>query len=218
MHNDSPDRFDSLADKLPFAVDDYDTVREVYVRWRLQRAASDLETIQTWSYLYALRYLYARFRTERTGASSDLDMAVLRAVQRIYRSLESVRDPERFPQFVSVICRRVLLSHRERRRELAEINDYDAPVEALEAEGYDRQLVRHVLQQAIERLPASLRTIARMRLIDECPYDDIAEATGHPVPTVRTYVSRSLSRLRQDPDVRALYPRAGEPPGNDTPR
>ena len=57
---------------------------------------------------------------------------------------------------------------------------------------------------AIDALPAFLRDVARMRLLDNCSYSAIQEATGKPLPTLRTYVNRALERLRGDATLRAL--------------
>lgn len=204
MHNERPDRFAALAQRLPFAVDDYDGARTAYVRWHQTRATADREVVEIWAYCYVLTYFYTRFASERTAGASDLDMAVTRAVRRIFRSLESVRDPERFPQFVSVVCRRVLLSHRERRRPMGDLDEWTGAIEEA-PDTYDRHLVRYLLDRAIRRLPGVTAQAARLRLLEGASYSDIAAAMHREVPTVRTYVSRALAKLRKDPDVQALY-------------
>ncbi len=203
VKDDSPHRFAPLGRDLPFGVSDYDAASETYVRWRKEGNREDRDTALHWAYLYALRYFYSRFKNERTSAASDLDKVVAQASRRIRRSLESVRDPQRFPQFVSVLCRRVLLSYRERRRDLTELpTDLTEPQPTLDL--HDRALIRHLTARAFETLPKSVSEIARLRILEEVPYEDIAASTEHPIATVRTYVSRAYGHLRKDPGLRAL--------------
>lgn len=44
-----------------------------------------------------------------------------------------------------------------------------------------------------------------MRLLEGRSYADIAEATGRSLATTRTYYSKAIARLRDDPDLRALH-------------
>ncbi len=203
-----------LARELPFAVDDFDAASDTYVRWRRTRSDEDRRSVELWAYCYAVWYLYAKFARERTSGVSDLDAALDQAYGRILRALETVRDPERFPQFVSVVCKNVLLSHRARRREMVEVDEGTLVSPEDHAQAYDRVLVRRVLARAIRAMPEAIRDIGRMRLLENWSYRDIAEATGRPIASVRTYVSKVKARLRDDPDVRALY---YAPPPDDDP-
>jgi RNA polymerase sigma-70 factor (ECF subfamily) len=53
------------------------------------------------------------------------------------------------------------------------------------------------LEQAIKRLPVKYRRCARLRLIEERSYDDIAETLHLPVGTVATYLHRARKELRR---------------------
>ncbi|WP_420456256.1 RNA polymerase sigma factor [Rubrivirga sp.] len=206
MPFDRSARLDALARHLPFGVDDFDAARDTFVTWRRTGAEADRQTAQLWAYCYVVWYFYGKFARERTGGPSDLDGVIERACRRTFRSMESVRDPERFPQFVSVVCRNVLLSYRARRRPTVEMDDHLVPVAASEADGLDRVLVRRLIVRAIGALPPAISEVARMRLLEGRSYQDVAQATGHPLATTRTYYSKALARLRADPDLRALHP------------
>ena len=199
-----PSRLDALARGLPFAVDDVEAAAAVYVRWRAVGARADRDRALLWAYCFALRYFASKFAYERTGTPSDADAAVEDAVRRLVGSFDGgVRSPERFPQFVSVVCRRVLLSHRARRREHVEAPDDLLTVPA-DADAHDRTLTQRCLARAVGALPPAIGEVARMRLIEDMDYADIAEALGRPIDSVRTYHSKALRRLRQDPGLRAV--------------
>lgn len=193
-----------IADRLPFAVDDYDAAREAFARWRRSRAAADREAVEVWCYGYVLWYFHAQFARERSSGPSDLDAAVDQAIDRVFRSLPSAREPRLFPNYVSKICRNVLLTHRGRRRETVEINDWTVSVRPPEADGYDLVLVRRLVARALAGLPPAIRRVARMRILDGRPYAEVAETTGLPIDSVRTYASKAAARLRRDPALRDL--------------
>ena len=210
-------RFDAIAARLPFAVDDYPAAGRAFARWRQTEDPADLDTVVTWAYCYTYRYFYVQFARERTMGPSDIDHAIDRAYGRVLGHLDAIREPLKFAHFVSVVCKRTLLNHRSRRRETVVADEWTTPpVDEVGAAGYDRHLVRVVLGEAIDALPAAIRGIARMRLLDGMAYEDISEETGRPTPTVRTYVSKALARLRQRDDLRALYFDDMLPPGLST--
>lgn len=217
MPLDRSARLDALARHLPFRVDDFDAAREAFLAWRRTEADADRETAQLWAYCYVVWYFYGKFARERTGAASDLDRVIERACRRIFRSMDTVRDPTRFPQFVSVICRNVLLSYRERRRPMVELEDTDTPVAADEAVGLDRVLIRKLVGRAVDGLPAAISEVVRMRLLEGRSYPEIAEATGRSLATTRTYYSKAIARLRDDPDLQALREDALPPFTDDAP-
>ena len=205
LHLSRPSRLEVLARELPFAVDDYDAAGDAYVRWLETRADGDLGVVQLWAYCYTIQYFYAKFARERTSGVSDLDAAISSAYDRILRSLLSVHTPGKFAHYVSVICRNVLQTHRSRRHETVELDEGTRPVMARGAQDHDRVLMRRVLNRAIGALPPAVREVAQMRFVEHRSYQDIAAATGRPLATVRTFVSKSKSRLRDDSDLRAVY-------------
>lgn len=205
MHVSPSSRLAEVSRSLPFAVNDFDAAREAFARWRRSRCPRDRQTVEVWGYCYTLWYFHAKFARERTAGASDLDDVIGRAYDRILRSLDAVRDPECFPQYVSVLCRNVLRNHRTRRRRMEEMDEHTAAVPAVGAAEYDRVVVHRVLERAIGELPPAIREVARMRLLDRRSYPDIAQATGRPIASVRTYASKAKTRLREDPNVRALY-------------
>ena len=205
MPLDRSARLGALARHLPFRVDDFDAAREAFLAWRRSESEADRQTAQLWAYCYIVWYFYGKFARERTGGPSDLDGVIERACRRVFRSMETVRDPGRFPQFVSVVCRNVLLSYRERRRDLVEMDEQTYVVPARESLGLDRTLVRKLIVRAIDDLPPAISEVARRRLLEGQSYQDIADATDRTLATTRTYYSKAIAKLRTDPDLRAVH-------------
>lgn len=210
MPPDRSDRLAALVRHLPFAVDDFDAARGAYARWRKTGADADRKTAQLWAYCYVVWYFTGKFAHERAAGPSDFDRVVERACRRIFRSMLEVRHADRFPQFVSVVCRNLLNTYRERRRDSVEVDDATAAVPPDALDAFDRPAVWDAIEQALEALPPSVREVARMRLLEHKTYDEIAEATGHPLATARTYYSKAIARLRDHPALREVY--YGEPP------
>jgi RNA polymerase sigma-70 factor (ECF subfamily) len=53
------------------------------------------------------------------------------------------------------------------------------------------------VQQALHALPAKLRAVAILALVEETPYAEIAEATGLSVSAVKSRVFRAVRMLRK---------------------
>lgn len=203
---------DPVVARLRFAVDDVAEAARVFSAWRADGGADPLEQAQIWAYAYIRRYLTAQFLRERTGGPSDFDQALTRAVSKALGSFDRIRDPALFPHYVSVIAKRELLTHRAKRQTTVEFDEAVGRGESSPddvGEALDRPFVRQTLRAAVAELPASIRKVAELRLFDGLGYEDIAELTGHPLPTVRTYLSKAIHRLREHAGLRALY--TGDP-------
>ena len=203
MPHASSSGLDAIAARIGFALDDYDAANRAFGRWQTSRADEDLETIQMWAYGYVQRYFLSRFANERAGGASDVDAAITRAFTRILDALDRIKSA--FASYVSVVCKNVLLNHRRDRKQTTEVMEDTATVRELEADAYDRQLIQRVVAAAFDTLPPSIAEIGRMRYLELREYADIAEVTGHPIDTVRTYAAKVRTRLAEHPDLRELH-------------
>ena len=193
----------AVAAQVGFAIDDYDAANEAFRRWKASGSDADLRTVQLWAYAYIQKYFLARFASERYGSASDLDAAITRSFTRVLDALDRIEVS--FASYVSVVCKRVLLNHRRDRKQTTEVYEDTLTRRDREAEAYDRQLERRVIERAFDTLPASIATVGKMRYLDLREYDEIAQATGHPVATVRAYAGKVRTRLATHSDLRALY-------------
>ena len=203
MHDLPFDKLAQVTATLPHALDDYDAVAATFARWHDGGGAADWDATVVWVYGYSYRTLYRRFAREAPAAASDVDVLVDQTFGRLVEKLETVRDPLKLPHFVSVACKRAMISYRLRCRPTEEL-DAERLAAPPRPDSLDGPLVRWTLERAVDALPPALRAVARMKLLDEAEYAEIGDATGHPLPTVRTYLSKALVRLRVDPALRTL--------------
>lgn len=203
MTHDSPSRLDPIVARMGFAIDDYDAANEVFDRWRSGRDDADLERAQAWAYAYVDRYFTARFATERAGGASDLDALVTKALRRIYNAFDRITGP--FAHYVSVACRNTLLNHRRDRKVTVEVHEDTATAQPTEADAYDRRLARRVVEAAFAGLPDAIGEVGRLRYLEARDYQEVAEITGRPVATVRSFAAKVRARLSDHPELRALH-------------
>ena len=76
----------------------------------------------------------------------------------------------------------------------------DAAGAISDEEAVDRSALEARLWEAVDRLPAKRRELLLMSKRDGLSYEQIAEATGLSVNTVRNQISRALQSLRNSAD------------------
>lgn len=209
---------DALIRKLPFALDDGEEVGRLYARWlrRPDRRTSYL--IDLWTYCYVRRYFLTRFvRWPYSLAGSDLELNVERAYRKIEASRSGLREPERYPHWVIVICRNTFLNFVSRRKDHVSVEKVAEPA-GDDDEGllalHDDAVRASALDAAISRLPRYLQQVAAMRLRDGLDYEVIRERTGAPIASVRAYLHKALVHLRQDPHFLRVLGYGSRRPGS----
>src|SRR5262249_30922037 len=114
---------------------------------------------------------------------------------RIYRS-RSRFDPSReFGPWARRIASNVALSHL-RRAPHAFVPLEEQQLNSASYPAPQRELSDSI-QRAFARLPAKLQVTAVLALVEECPYEEIAQALGTPVGTVKARVFRAVRLLRK---------------------
>ena len=202
------DRLGAIAARLPFPQEDFEAVNRTFCRWVAEREDRDLEALEIWLYCYVQRYVLVRLMRLGPLGASEADRIIGRVYERA-REFEKVTACERFTHWLSVVCKNTFINTLRRRRDLPTDVDVDT---LAEADGspetglteLDRAHLRYALARAFGALPEALQPIARMRLLEGRSYHHLAAATGHELPTVRTYAAKAVRRLRADPDLRAL--------------
>ncbi len=115
--------------------------------------------------------------------------------------------PACYAGWVSTICRNTFVNHLRTQRNTVSL-EHGLTAQIIEvpavSSARDACLLHHSICKAIEALPDFLRDVARMRLLENRSYGAIQEATGKPLPTLRTYVNRALDYLRKNTTLQAL--------------
>jgi len=135
-----------------------------------------------------LRFLARRLRT-RQDAEDVLQATFVEAARHCER-LAAAESPRAWLYSVA----RNLLAARQRRAGLLQWSDFPADVPAhVETDSDDRL---HVMREAVGRLPETLRETLELRLVGDLSYQEIADAMGVPVGTVRSRIHNAVEHLR----------------------
>ncbi|MEW2254092.1 SigE family RNA polymerase sigma factor [Streptomyces sp. NPDC047869] len=157
------------------------------------------------SYVRARQPVLLRTARSLTANPSDAEDLLQTALTKTYVAWERIEDHRALDGYV----RRALLNTRtsqwRKRRvdefvcdELPEPEPEPAPGSGDPAE---RQALRDAMWRAITRLPARQRAMVVLRYYEDLSEAQTAEVLGVSVGTVKSAVSRALSKLREDPEL-----------------
>ncbi len=150
----------------------------------------------------AFEALFRRFQTDvyrwilrivrDTGAAEDL---TIEAFWRAYRARARF-DPDRsFGAWMRTIATNAARDHLARARRRGAWIALDGDVAA--APGGDAEKMR-AITAAFRTLPPRLQIVAMLALVEERPYDEIAEALDLPLGTVKSRLFRATRALRKE--------------------
>lgn len=156
-------------------------------------AAGDLEAFEA-LFRQHQREVYAwTVRIVRdTGIAEDLTVETF---WRIYRSRARFDPQGNFRAWARRIATNAALDHLKRIRRETELSE-DFPA----APGGDpalRREARSQIRQAFLELPAKYRLVATLALIEDEPYNEIAQAVGISAALVKVRVFRAVRMLRK---------------------
>lgn len=127
------------------------------------------------------------------GVAEDL---TIETFWRIHRARKRFDVEKSFGAWARRIATNLAIDHIRGRR-----IEEGLPDELPAAEKQDvvfGQEIRMKVQDAFRRLPPKLQATATLALIEERPYEEIAEALGKPVAAIRTRVFRAIRLLRRE--------------------
>jgi len=167
-----------------------------------QFAAGDLEAFETLVRQFQAEVYGWIVRIVRDPAAAE-DLTV-EAFWRIYRARSRFRLDGNFGAWARRIATNLALDHLRRRRPEQELPEQlpqpDSPDQVLQSE------MREKIREAFHRLPVKLQAAATLALIEEQPYNEIADALGTSVGTVKSRVFRAVRILRKHLDHLGIRP------------
>jgi RNA polymerase sigma-70 factor (ECF subfamily) len=135
------------------------------------------------------------------GIAEDL---TIETFLRIYKARARFDTEASFGPWAHRIARNLAIDYvrsRPREQELSEQSlSTEAPDSALRRDTHEK------LERAFRQLPAKLQATAALALVDESPYQEIAELLGTSVGTVRTRVFRAIRQLRRQLERMGVKP------------
>jgi RNA polymerase sigma-70 factor (ECF subfamily) len=126
------------------------------------------------------------------GIAEDLTVETL---WRVYRARQQFRPDGNFPAWARRIATNLALDHLRRQR--PEESLVSEPAAESRPDPVLQRETRQKIQQAFHRLPAKLQVAATLALVEEQPYDEIADALGTSVGAVKLRVFRAVRILRK---------------------
>jgi RNA polymerase sigma-70 factor (sigma-E family) len=128
------------------------------------------------------------------GHAEDLLQVALARTARHWSRIAA--DPEAYVRKILFnLSQDRVRSRRRRPAESTVSTDLDAVLSV--AAGDDRIADRHVMTQALSRLPISQRQVVVLRFVEDLSVDDTARLLGVSAGTVKSQTSRALTRLRE---------------------
>lgn len=165
------------------------------------------------------RYNRRLFRIARgfVGSQADAVDVVQEAYVRAYENLAGFRGDAKFATWLTRIAVHEAIGLSRRRGAETPVEGFGCIESALAApdhEAMNEELGR-LLENAVDTLPAPMRSVLLMREVERIPIDEIASALGISVANVRVRLHRSKASLRAVIDrrmgveIRKLYQFAG---------
>ncbi|MER3413571.1 MAG: hypothetical protein C4340_01660 [Armatimonadota bacterium] len=145
----------------------------------------------------ALRELVTRHRVRliRTAANVlrdpiEAEDVAQEAFLKAFRELYRLRDDRAFPSFVYRICVRLCVDRLRLKR--AE----PSPIEPREESSGGSIETRMLVERLLNQLSPDLRLTLVLREMEQLSYEEVAEAMGVPVGTVRSRLHTARERFR----------------------
>lgn len=200
----------TIIERLPFSVDDTDAANDAFRRWSKENDPDSERLVDMWTYCYVCRYFLAKSSQGNFNHTSDADELITRAYRKVLDNRDSVRNPERYANWVSVICKNTFLNYTRRDQFSESIEEEEGPTLAAEERlsAAEVGFVREALDEAIERLPQYLQQPARLYFLEDRGFEEISDAVDKPVATIRTYKHKAMKQLRTDARLREYVDRS----------
>lgn len=189
-----------ILDRLPFHYENADAVNAVFQRWRAHSNEADKQLVETWAYAYIYMFFIQKRTSNQLESVSAVSEGIQDALLSVLEKKNTVRNPDRFAHWVSVVCRNAFLNLV---RDTPEHTSIDATPMQLKEDTSDRpsidsELIADVVHDAIDQLPNYLQVPARLYFLEGRSFQSISEEVDKSVATVRVYKQRAMQRLQQN--------------------
>ncbi|PSQ72652.1 MAG: sigma-70 family RNA polymerase sigma factor [Bacteroidetes bacterium QH_2_64_26] len=190
----------TIIERLPFSVDDTAAANNAFRRWRNGNDADAERIVDMWTYCYICRYFLSKSSQGAFDHASDTDELTTRAYRKVLDNRDGVRNPDRYANWVSVICKNTFLNYTRRDQFSESVEEEEGPTLTAEKRQSVAEVgfVREALDEAIGQLPQYLQKPARLYFLEDREFEEISDAVDKPVATVRTYKHKAVKRLRTD--------------------
>jgi RNA polymerase sigma-70 factor (ECF subfamily) len=160
------------------------------------QAAWDTIVRQNWRKVFNVAYKFVGKHDEAEDLTQDIFL-------KIFKALNTFDRRANFQTWIISISRNLCIDHyrsvrKERQTIAREVDAADLQPVSLERGPYqaaEHQDLRGMLRQALQALPATLRTAVVLRDLQELSYQEIADQLGLPEGTVKSRINRGRIEL-----------------------
>ncbi len=138
------------------------------------------------------------------GNSSEGEDLFQEVFLRVFKGMRNFREDSRLSTWIGSITHHVCVDHLRKKNREKVVQSYDTDIKQVHniaavtgGNPTEKEDLNSIILAAIARLPQDFRTVITLYHLDECSYRDIAEITGMPDGTVRSYISRGRHLLRE---------------------
>jgi RNA polymerase sigma-70 factor (sigma-E family) len=137
-----------------------------------------------------------RFALMLTGERELAEDLVQEAFVRVAAKLETLREPEAFGAYLTRAVANLAKSHF-RHQQVVTRHERTLRIGRFAADPADA-VADDALLRALRALPVSQRAVIVLRYYNDASNEEIANVLGMPVGTVKSLLSRGLSKLREE--------------------
>lgn len=121
---------------------------------------------------------------------------------KVYQSLGNYRNESKLSTWIATIAYNTGINHlRKLKKEDGRINFDDTSVlkslADFRTENYERIDLHQYIREQIELLPVNFRTVITLYHLEEFSYQEIEQITGMPEGTVKSYLFRAKTILKE---------------------
>ena len=136
------------------------------------------------------------------GRNSDSEDLFQEVFLRVFKGIRNFRADSRLSTWIGSITHHVCVDYLRKKNRYTELEHSEADIRPMLSEepaehSGDSEYISRMLLATIARLPVNYRTVITLYHLDEHSYNEIAEITGMPEGTVKSYISRGRILLRE---------------------
>jgi RNA polymerase sigma factor (sigma-70 family) len=139
-----------------------------------------------------------------TGRNSDNEDLFQEVFLQVFKAVRHFRADSRLSTWVGSITHHVCVDYIRKKKKITHLHNDpidEKMLSGISAETDWKQVenedLNKMIMAAIAKLPADYRTVITLYHFDECTYKEICDITGMPDGTVKSYISRGRTMLRE---------------------
>jgi RNA polymerase sigma-70 factor (ECF subfamily) len=133
----------------------------------------------------------------------DVEDICQEVFMKVFRKIKKFRGESKLSTWIATIAYNTSITHiRGRGRKQEVLTDEEARLDPgktddwLVQKAVEKEEVKAILLQMIEKLPVQYRTVLTLFHLEEFSYKEVEEITGMPEGTIKSYLSRARKLLK----------------------